>query len=57
MGGGSLPQGQRGGSSSSGEGGHAGGAERTEVVPLLGAGGSGSLASGLRWRQGHAELS
>lgn len=55
VGGDSSPQRQRGdSSSSSAETAHAGGAEHSDVVPLLAAG-SGSLAPGLRRRQGRLE--
>lgn len=57
MGGASPQRGQRGGSSSSEEGAHAGGVvERSsEVVPLLGAGAERLAAPGLRRRQGYGE--
>lgn len=48
------PNGQRDDSSSSEEGAHADAAQCSDVVPLLAAG-SGRLATGLRWRQGHQE--
>ena len=56
MGSARSPTAQRGGSSSSEEGAHAGasGAQSSDAVPLL-ASGSGRLASGLRRRQGHQE--
>lgn len=54
VGGASPPTGQRGDSSSSSEGAHAGDAERSGVIPLLAAGTEG-LAPGLRRRQGRHE--